>query len=110
MAWRGYRILGGAELGRLARDLLYLYLVPLPLFALVAWWAPAATWWRMGASVPAAAAAFGLYLARFRGPFRDFFSTAPEPAPAAVAAILAGETAPLPGDPAAAALGSPAEP
>src|SRR5258708_6315086 len=102
MAWRVYRILGGVELGRLARDLLYLYLVPLPLFALVAWWLPAATWWRLGASVPAAAAALALYVARFRGPFRDFFAAAPEPTPGAVAASLAGEAAPFPGDPAAA--------
>jgi O-antigen/teichoic acid export membrane protein len=111
MAWRVYRICGGAEFGRLARDLLYLYLVPLPLFALVAWWQPPATWGRLAASVPAAAAAFGLYLARFGGPFRGFFATAPEPASAAVAASLAGEAAPLPGDPAAgagrSALGGP---
>jgi PST family polysaccharide transporter len=110
MTWRVYRILGGAELGRLARDLLYLYLVPLPLFALVAWWLPAATWWRLGASVPAAAAALALYVARFRGPFRDFFAAAAEPAPAAVAASFAGESAPFPGDPAAAATLPLAEP
>jgi O-antigen/teichoic acid export membrane protein len=106
MTWRIYRICGAAELARLARDLLYLYLVPLPLFALVAWWLPPATWARLAASVPAAAAAFALYLARFRGPFRDFFAAAPEPSPEAVAASLAGEAAPLPGD-AAQALGEP---
>jgi PST family polysaccharide transporter len=110
MAWRVYRILGGAELGRLARDLLYLYLVPLPLFALVAWWLPAATWWRLGASVPAALAALALYVMRFRGPFRDFFAGAAEPAPAAVAASFAGESAPFPGDPASAATLPLAEP
>jgi O-antigen/teichoic acid export membrane protein len=91
MTWRIYRILGAAELGRLARDLLYLYLVPLPLFALVAWWLPAATWWRLGASVPAAAAALALYVARFRGPFRDFFAAAAEPAPAAAATLPLAE-------------------
>jgi O-antigen/teichoic acid export membrane protein len=101
MGWRVYRICGGAEFGRLCRDLLYLYLVPLPLFALVAWWLPPASWSRFGASIPAAAAAFALYLARFRGPFRAFFAAAPEPPPQeAVAASLAGEAAPLPGDPA----------
>jgi O-antigen/teichoic acid export membrane protein len=102
MAWRVYRICGGAEIARLARDLLYLYLVPLPLFALVAWRLPAAGWWRLGASAVAAAAALALYLARFRGPFRAFFAAASgPPAPASVAASLAGEAAPLPGDPAA---------
>jgi lipopolysaccharide exporter len=98
MAWRVYRICGGAEMARLGRDLLYLYLVPLPLFGLVAWCLPAAGWARLAASVPAAAAALALYLARFQGPFRAFYAGAPDPSPAAVAASLAGETAPLPGD------------
>lgn len=98
MTWRVLRICGAAEMGRLARDLLYLYLVPLPLFALVAWWLPAAGWARLAASVPAAAAALALYVARFHGPFRAFYAAAPDPSPEAVAASLAGETAPLPGD------------
>ncbi len=100
MTWRVWRICGTAEIGRLARDLLYLYLVPLPLFGLVAWWLPAASWGRLAASVPAAAAAAALYLLRFHRPFRAFFAAAPEPSAAARAAALAGESAPLPGDPA----------
>jgi hypothetical protein len=100
MTWRVWRICGTAEIARLARDLLYLYLVPLPLFALVAWWLPAASWGRLAASVPAALAALALYLLRFQRPFRAFFASAPEPSPEAMAAALAGEAAPLPGDPA----------
>ncbi len=98
MGWRIYRICGGAEFGRLALDLAYVYLAPLPLFALVAWWQPAASWGRLAASVPAAVAACGLYLLRFGRPFRGFFAAAPEPPPAAWAAALAGEQAALPGD------------
>jgi O-antigen/teichoic acid export membrane protein len=98
MAWRIYRICGGAELGRLLRDLLYVYLVPLPLFLLVAWWLPGDSWARLLASAAAVTAAAGLYLARFRGPFRSFFSAASEPSPEAVAAAFTGPAAPLPGD------------
>ncbi len=103
MAWRVLRICGGAAMGQLVRDLLYLYLVPLPLFGLVVWLLPAAGWPRLAASVPAAAAALALYLARFHRPFRAFYATAPGPSlpsSSAVAASLVGESAPLPGDPA----------
>jgi lipopolysaccharide exporter len=107
MAWRIHRICGSVEFGRLARDLAFVYLAPLPLFALVAWWLPAGGWARLAASVPAAAVAAALYWLRFRGPFRRFFAAAPEPSPEAVAAALAGDDAALPGDAAALPLSGP---
>ncbi len=73
MAWRVWRICG-PEFWRLARDLVFLYLVPLPLFLAVAWTCPAASWPRLGASVLAAGAALGVYVWRFRGPFRELFA------------------------------------
>lgn len=85
MAWANYLLLGnwllawlvwriaGAELWRLARDLLFVYLLPLPLFLGVAWIFPAESWPRLGASVVAGALAGGIYLWRFQKPFRAFF-------------------------------------
>jgi O-antigen/teichoic acid export membrane protein len=72
MTWRVYRI-GGPAFWRLARDLAFVYLVPLPLFGLAAWTFPAASWSRLAASVAAGAVAGGVYLLRFHRPFRDFF-------------------------------------
>ena len=81
MAWRVWRIIG-AEFWRLTRDLLLLYLLPLPLFLGVAWLFPPDSWPRFAASLVAAAMAGGLYLLRFWRPFRDFF-VAPRAAAAA---------------------------
>ncbi len=85
LAWSSYLLLGnllmavkvaricGAEFRAILRDLLLVYLLPLPLFALVALLCPAGSWLRFGASVAAAAAAAGLYAFRFHHPFRVFF-------------------------------------
>jgi hypothetical protein len=72
MAWRVGRILG-KELWRLAADLLFLYVLPLPFFLAAAWLFPADSWSRFAASLVAAALAGALYLLRFWRPFRDFF-------------------------------------
>lgn len=72
MAWRVWRICG-AEFWRLARDLAFLYLVPLPLFLAVAWALPAG-WGRLAASLGAAAVAGLVYLSRFRRPLADLFT------------------------------------
>lgn len=85
LAWANYLLLGnlwmavrvaricGAEFWALARDLATVYLLPLPLFGLVAWLCPGGSWLRFGASLAAAAAAAGLYALRFRRPFQRFF-------------------------------------
>lgn len=80
MTWRIWRALGPA-FWQLVRDLVFLYLVPLPFFVAVAALLPADSWARFGASIPAAAAAGGIYLWRFYHPFRSFF--APEEPPEA---------------------------
>jgi O-antigen/teichoic acid export membrane protein len=72
MAWWVWRILG-REFWRLTRDLLFLYLLPLPAFLAVVWLFPADSWPRFAASLVAAALVGGLYLLRFWRPFRDFF-------------------------------------
>lgn len=72
LAWRVWRVCG-AEFWRLARDLLFVYLLPLPLFLGVAWIFPAESWARLGASVAAGALAAGIYFWRFHKPFRAFF-------------------------------------
>jgi O-antigen/teichoic acid export membrane protein len=72
LAWRVWRICG-AEFWKLTRDLLFVYLLPLPLFLGVAWLFPAESWTRLGVSIAAGAVAGGIYLLRFRRPFREFF-------------------------------------
>jgi O-antigen/teichoic acid export membrane protein len=72
MAWRVGRIIG-KEFWRLTADLLFLYLLPLPVVLAVAWLFPADSWSRFAASIVAAALVGGLYLLRFQRPFRDFF-------------------------------------
>lgn len=72
LAWRVWRVLG-TEFWKLTRDLLFVYLLPLPLFLGVAWVFPAESWPRLGASVVAGALVAGVYVWRFRGPFRMFF-------------------------------------
>jgi lipopolysaccharide exporter len=57
----------------LLRDLIFVYLTPLPLFAAAALLTPADTWLRLGVSILAAALAVGLLAKRFYGPYRSFF-------------------------------------
>jgi lipopolysaccharide exporter len=82
MTWRVQRICG-AEFWRLAGDLLFVYLVPLPFFLAVAWLLPPATWGRLAASLAAAGLAAAVYVRRFHAPFRAFFapSAAGHPVP-----------------------------
>jgi len=72
MTWRIAKICG-PEFWRIARDLAFVYLLPLPLFAAIAWLLPEGSWLRLGASVLATGLAGLGYLARFRRPFRDYF-------------------------------------
>jgi PST family polysaccharide transporter len=85
MAWRVWRICG-PEFWRLARDLAFLYLVPLPLFLAAAWAFPAG-WARLAASLAAGAVAAAVYLARFRRPVADLFTSAAHIAGAEGAAL-----------------------
>jgi O-antigen/teichoic acid export membrane protein len=85
MAWRIHRICGG-EFWRLTRDLLFVYLLPLPLFLGIAWACAPATWLRFAASLAAAAVLAAIYVLRFRRPFQAFFLSPPED-PAASAAV-----------------------
>lgn len=92
LAWANYLLLGnllmaalvakicGAEFWALLRDLATVYLVPLPLFALVAFLCPAGSALRFGASLAAAALAAGIYALRFRRPFARFFLGPPREA------------------------------
>jgi hypothetical protein len=85
MAWRIWRLCP-AEFWRLTGDLLFVYFLPLPLFALCAWLFPAASWTRFGASALAAAICTCAYFWRFERPFRAFFlhpTTASPPFPEA---------------------------
>lgn len=87
MAWANYLPLGAAvtiwavyrvdarRCRRLAGDLAFVYLVPIPFFAAAAW-LPAG-WGRLVVSVLAAGLAFGIYTARFGSQFRTFFAPAP---------------------------------
>ncbi len=72
MMWRVSRICG-SEFWHLVRDLLITYLLPLPFFAAIAYFFPAAGWGRFAASLLAVALVGGMMLARFAGPFRAFF-------------------------------------
>jgi O-antigen/teichoic acid export membrane protein len=72
LAWKVWRVTGPA-FWRLARDLAFVYLLPLPIFGLAAWLFPPDSWSRLFASIAAAALAAGVYLLRFAGPFRKFF-------------------------------------
>jgi PST family polysaccharide transporter len=73
LAWRVYRI-SPKEFWRLVQDLLFLYLVPLPLFLLAAWLCPPDSWVLLGVSIGAAAVAGGVYAARFWRPLRELFA------------------------------------
>lgn len=72
MAWEVARAFG-PRFRQLAGDLVLIYLVPLPFFALSAWLFQADTWPRFAASVIASALAAGLLVLRYWRPFRAFF-------------------------------------
>ncbi len=85
MAWANYLPLGAAlmtwvlyradrrGLRRLAGDLAFVYLVPVPLFVAAALAAPGASAWRLGLSLVAFGAAWALYARRFGSEFVGFF-------------------------------------
>lgn len=73
--WGLHRI-APAPFLRLLRELLTLYLLPLPLFAAAWWLTDGRPWLRLALSAVAAAGAFGLYVYRFGGSFRAFFRAA----------------------------------
>jgi O-antigen/teichoic acid export membrane protein len=75
LAWRVY-LISPEEFWRLCRDLLFLYMVPLPLFLLAGWLCPADSWGLFGASLAAAAVVTAIYAARFWRPVRALFAPA----------------------------------
>jgi O-antigen/teichoic acid export membrane protein len=89
MAWANFLLLGEAVLAwrmavifrggfaLLVRDLLVVYLVPLPFFAAAAGLFAAGSWGRFGASWAAFLLAMGALSLRFYRPFRSFFAARP---------------------------------
>lgn len=85
MAWANYLPIGGVLLTWgiykiapgpfwvLARDLLFVYAAPIPLFLIAYVAAGDQIWLRFGLSIAAAILAVAIYARRFGGPFRDFF-------------------------------------
>ena len=74
MAIEVRRVFGPRFLG-LLWDLLQLIAIPLPAFALVAWWLPAGSWERFAGSLGAAALGAALLAVRYQRDFRNFFAT-----------------------------------
>lgn len=72
MLWR-VRGVFGDRFKSLLGDLAFLYLAPLPFFALAAWLLPSDSWPRFAASIAAALLAAGALAARYWRPFRTFF-------------------------------------
>lgn len=72
MAWRVYKICG-REFWPLVGELLFVYLLPLPLFLAISYFLPPATWSRFFASGVAVLVVGGILATRFHRPFRDFF-------------------------------------
>ena len=72
MLWR-VRGVFGDRFRSLAGDLAFLYLAPLPFFALAAWLLPPGSWPRFAASIAAAHLAAWALAARYWRPFRTFF-------------------------------------
>lgn len=72
MLWR-VRGVFGDRFKNLLGDLAFLYLAPLPFFALAAWLLPPDSWTRFAASIAAALLAAGALAARYWRPFRTFF-------------------------------------
>ncbi len=77
MAWRVWKICG-PQFPKLVRDLLFVYVLPLPLFLAVAGIFPAATWARFAASLVVLAVVGSIYLWRFAQPFKQFFGPTPD--------------------------------
>ncbi|QQR73529.1 MAG: oligosaccharide flippase family protein [Holophagales bacterium] len=85
MAWARYLVLGApvvawgvwsfdpAGFRRLARDLVEVYLVPLPLFAATWWLTPAGSWLRLLVSAAAALVCLAWSWRRFGSSFQTFF-------------------------------------
>jgi O-antigen/teichoic acid export membrane protein len=73
MMWRLYRV-AGSQFTLLLRQILVVYLVPLPFFLAAAGLFPAASWPRFAASLLAAAAAAGILAWHFSTPLRQFFA------------------------------------
>lgn len=74
MAWRVYRICG-EEFWHLVRELLFIYLLPLPFFLAISVLLPTASWSRFMVSLAAVALLAAMLVGRFHEPFRRFFST-----------------------------------
>jgi PST family polysaccharide transporter len=74
MAYRVYKICG-SEFGRILRELVAVYALPLPFFLAAAILFPPGSWSRFAASVVAAALVGGLLIRRFHRPLREFFSS-----------------------------------
>lgn len=72
MAWEIWKEMGD-RFKVLVRDLVGVYLLPLPFFGIVAWLAPAASWARFGLSLLAALLAAGALVALYHKAFRLFF-------------------------------------
>lgn len=72
MAWRVYRICG-REFWHLVKELLFIYLLPLPFFMAISYLLPAASWSRFMVSLVAVAILGVILMARFRQPFQKFF-------------------------------------
>jgi O-antigen/teichoic acid export membrane protein len=81
MAWRVYRICG-REFWHLVKELLFIYLLPLPFFAAISYLLPAASWSRFMVSLVAVAILGVLLMARFRQPFQKFFFSSDDEASA----------------------------
>ncbi|MDX1630329.1 MAG: oligosaccharide flippase family protein [Thermoanaerobaculia bacterium] len=73
MARRMARIFGPG-FRRLAKDLVFVYLIPLPCFLLARWLASPETWVGFGAGIVAAAVAFGLLARLYWRPFQRFLA------------------------------------
>ena len=78
IAWGVYRM-SPVGFRRLGADLLFLYVVPLPLFAAAYLLAPEDDWLRFGLSLVAAALAVAVSAWRFGADFLDFFRQPTEP-------------------------------
>ncbi len=81
MAWALHRV-APAGFRTLTRQLLYIYLVPVPFFAAVWWIAGDRLWLRFGLSLVAVGISLAILWRRFGGDFFSFFRGKPEPAEA----------------------------
>ncbi|HVS00102.1 MAG TPA: oligosaccharide flippase family protein [Thermoanaerobaculia bacterium] len=72
MAWRVWRVFGRG-FRTIVADLAWLYLIPLPFFALAVWLFDPGSWARFAASLGAAALATAALAGKYQGAFRAFF-------------------------------------